>query len=96
MPDTLTIRQPEFSAAFKAHEAQVRVSAGKVASALVAILMPAGVSLDYFVIQSQPHRFYFLWLRILCSILAGFLWYLHMTSFAKKHYKVLGLPLSLG
>jgi signal transduction histidine kinase len=96
MADSLTMQQPEFRTAFLAREQQVRINTGKVASALVLFLMPAGVVLDYFVVTNRPdHRIYFLVLRLVCSVLAAGLWLLHSTAFAQKHYKVLGLPIAL-
>jgi signal transduction histidine kinase len=96
MADSPSIQQSEFRAALLAREQQERISTGKVASALVLFLMPAGVVLDYFVITNQPeHRFDFLVLRLVCSVCAGILWFLHTTAFGQKHYKILGLPIAL-
>src|SRR6266436_9359509 len=90
------MQQQEFRAAFLARENQERINTGKVASALVLFLMPAGVVLDYFVVTNRPdHRVYFLILRLVCSVFAGILWFLHTTVFAQKHYKILGLPIAL-
>ncbi len=86
---------PEFRAAFLAREQQERINTGKVASALVFFLMPAGVSLDHFVISDPAHRFDFLVLRLVSSVLAGLLWYLHTTAFGQRHYRALGLPIAL-
>jgi len=85
----------EFRAAFEAREQQQRANTGKVASALVLFLMPAGVILDYAVVSNAEHRLVFLILRLVCSALAGVLWFLHTTTFGKRHYKTLGLPIAL-
>src|SRR5262245_58754837 len=95
MPSRLSLQSPEFRAAFQAREQQQRINTGKVASVLVLVLMPAGVTLDYFVIRNPAHRLDFLVLRLLCSVLAGVLWFLHTTDFGRKHYRVLGLPIAL-
>ncbi len=87
--------EPEFRAAFLANERQERINTGKVASALVLFLMPAGISLDFFVVHKPAHRAYFLVLRLVVSVLAGFLWYLHTTPFGRRHYKSLGWPIPL-
>jgi two-component system sensor histidine kinase PhcS len=84
---------PDFLKAFTAHEQQERISTGKVASLLVVVLMPLGSIMDWQVYH--PQRWYFLELRILCSILAGALWYLHTTEFGWKRYRRLGIPIAL-
>ncbi|HYG36414.1 MAG TPA: hybrid sensor histidine kinase/response regulator, partial [Clostridia bacterium] len=91
-------QQPEFRAAFQAREQQERLDTGKIASALVLFLMPAGVVLDWFVLEDKnghDYRLVFLFLRLACSALAGLLWFLHTTAFGRKHYKLLGLPIAL-
>jgi two-component system sensor histidine kinase PhcS len=93
MPDPSLINQPEFKAAFLANEQQQRISTGKVASALVMILMPAGVALDYFVYRDEMG--FFLVLRLVCSALAAVLWFLHTTSFGERNCRLLGLPIAL-
>jgi len=96
MPEPTLIQDADFRAAFKAREEQERVNTGKVASALVLVLMPAGVVLDQWVNLADGEHFWtFLLLRLLCSVLAGVLWFLHSTAFGRRHYKVLGLPIAL-
>ena len=88
--------QPEFRAAFLTNEQQERVNTGRVASALVVFLMPAGVVLDAIVYGDQkPLLFEFLILRLACSALAAVLWFLHKTAWGKSHYKLIGLPIAL-
>ncbi len=85
--------QTGFKDAFIADERQERVRSGKVACALVVFLMPAGVALDLFV---YPERWaYFLQLRLLCSVLAGGLWFLHTTASALRYYRFLGTPIAI-
>src|SRR6266567_2838316 len=93
MPEQLTSRDPEFQAAFLANERQERLNTGKVASALVFFLMPAGIILDWFVYRKEVG--FFLALRLGCSAFACVLWWLHTTSFGQRHYKALGLPIAL-
>src|SRR5215475_2545349 len=95
MPDLDRIEQSEFRTAFHLREQEERVDTGKVASALVVFLMPAGVVLDYVVVSNFEHRMMFLALRLICSVLAGILWFLHSTRFGQKHYKLLGPPIAL-
>src|SRR5438105_6188258 len=78
MSSAAALIQPEFREAFRSHERQQRINTGKVASALVFFLMPAGVFLDHFVYPGKTGPF--LELRLLCSAFAGFLWYSHTTA----------------
>jgi signal transduction histidine kinase len=85
--------QPEFQEAFVANERRERVRSGKVACALVVFLMPAGIVLDLYV---YPERWAdFLWLRLLCSVLAAGLWMFHMTPLGVHYYRLLGIPIAL-
>ena len=93
MPDYPTLGDPGFRAAFLDNERQERVNTGKVASALVVILMPVGIVLDLWV-YPKYWRF-FVVLRLVCSVLAGVLWFLYTTPFGEKHHRVLGLPIAL-
>jgi two-component system, sensor histidine kinase PhcS len=93
MTDKPAFTDPDFAKAFAAHERQERISTGKVASILVLFLMPLGSTMDWLV---YPHQWgYFLELRILCSLLAGLLWYWHTTEIGQRHYRRLGLPIAL-
>jgi signal transduction histidine kinase len=92
MPDALT-NDPNFAEAFIAHEREQRIYTGKIACLLVVFLMPVGFCLDYFV---YPQRLdFFLVLRLICSVLAAGLFYVHTTEFAQKHYRLLGVPIAL-
>src|SRR6266481_623404 len=83
----------EFRAAFLANERQVRINTGKLACALVFVLMPFGVSLDYFVYPE--HLWEFFKLRLCCSLLITGVWALHYAPVARKRYPVVGLPIVL-
>jgi signal transduction histidine kinase len=85
--------QPEFRQAFAANEREERIKSGKVASALVIVLMPAGVILDLFVYPARVADF--LHLRLLCSALGAGLWALHKTSFGVAYYRLLGIPIAI-
>src|SRR6266481_4117468 len=93
MSNAALMIQPKFREAFRAHERQQRINTGKVASLLVAILMPAGVVLDFFVYRDELVPF--LGLRLICATLAASLWYLHGTALGQKYYRLLGLPIAL-
>jgi two-component system sensor histidine kinase PhcS len=92
MADLASTHTPEFRAAFLANERAERLRTGKVASLLVAVLMPAGITLDFFCYRSELNTF--LLVRLLCSALALGLWYLHTLSWAERNYKLLGLPIA--
>jgi signal transduction histidine kinase len=82
---------PEFKQAFLDNERQVRINTGKLACALVVVLMPFGVLLDYAVYPDKAA--YFFILRLLCSVLVGIVWLLHGTSWGRDHYEAMGLPI---
>ena len=93
MNDHPTFSDAAFAKAYAVHEQQERISTGKVASLLVVVLMPLGSIMDWLVYY--PQRWEFFQLRILCSILAGALWYLHTMEFGRRHYRKLGIPIAL-
>jgi signal transduction histidine kinase len=93
MAENPTLSNRDFAEAFVANERQERLRTGKVASVLVVVLMPLGSVMDWLVYH--PQRWYFLELRILCSVLAAGLWYLHTTELGQKHYRWLGIPIAL-
>jgi signal transduction histidine kinase len=82
----------EFKKAFISRERQDRIRSGKVACALVMVLMPAGVILDVFVYPERVREFF--QLRLICSVLAAAWWALHQTSFGLRHYRLLGVPIA--
>jgi two-component system, sensor histidine kinase PhcS len=85
--------QPGFRDAFIADERQERIRSGKIGCLTVIFLMPAGVVLDLFV---YPDRWAdFLKLRLLCSVLAAGLLFLHTTRFGYRYYRFLGIPIAI-
>jgi signal transduction histidine kinase len=93
MPKDVQLNNPDFKAAFLTSERQERINTGKVAAALVVFLMPAGVTLDFAMYKDEVGRF--LALRLICSALAGVIWFLHTIPFGQRHYRLLGLPIAL-
>jgi len=93
MTESIKTSSPEFQEAFQANEREDRISTVKVGSALVFFLMPAGTLLDHYVYPEQAPAF--LYLRLLCSALVAFFWYLHTTPFGRRHYRYLGLAIPL-
>ncbi|MEO7297397.1 MAG: ATP-binding protein [Verrucomicrobiota bacterium] len=91
--DPQLIASPEFKEAYRANEQVERIQTGKIASALVVFLMPAGMTLDFFVYRAMVPQF--LMLRLACSALAAVVWFLHTTEFGKRNYRWLGLPIPL-
>lgn len=82
-----------FRAAFEAHEQQARVNTGKIAAALVVVLMPFGASLDLAVYKPQWE--FFLMLRLCCAALAGVIWFLQTRPFGQRHHRPLGYLIAL-
>lgn len=77
-----------FRAAFEAHDQRDRLNTGKVAAVLVAVLMPFGASLDFFVYKERWE--FFLMLRLCCAVLAGGIWFLLGRPFGQRHHRPLG------
>ena len=71
-------------------EATERLHSGKVACALVIFLMPAGITLDWFVYRDQVP--FFLLLRLICSALTAGLLALHFRNWEARQYRLFGLP----
>src|ERR1700761_3612904 len=79
---------PIFQKTFNEQERQDRISNSKLASFLAIILMPAGMSLDYFVYPQ--HLWIFLAVRILASCLIGLVWCWFLLG-QEKHDRVFGV-----
>ena len=88
-----TPHEEEFQQAFISNERQERIHSGKVACALVMVLMPAGVILDFFMYPDRVREFFHL--RLICSGLAAAWLALHQTSFGLRHYRLLGVPIAI-
>ncbi|MEO7298228.1 MAG: ATP-binding protein [Verrucomicrobiota bacterium] len=84
---------PEFKETYRIHELRERIHAGKVGSALVVFLMPAGVTLDFFVYRDRVPEFFAL--RLACSVVAAMMWFLYTKSFGQKHHRLLGMAIVL-
>lgn len=82
-----------FTEAFRANERQERINTGRIACILVVFLMPLGATLDFFVYPGQ--LVYFLKLRLLCSLLAGIIWFLFTTPLSLRYYRILGLAVAI-
>ncbi len=78
---------PEFRAAWQANEREVRVRTGKLACALVIVLMPVGAVLDWLVLGHFDAVFF--GLRALCSMLVGGVLALHYLNFTIGYYRML-------
>ena len=77
--------------AFAENERTVRIQNYRTACILAAFFMPAGITLDLAV---YPKLWLpFLGVRLICSALLLFIWWLVKTPFGQKHYQVLGLTL---
>ena len=87
------IESAEFREALQAHERAERSHTGRIASLLVVFLMPAGITLDYFVYPGHVGQF--LVLRLLCSALGLLLWFLHTTEIGLRYRRFLGVPIAI-
>ena len=84
------MNQTEVQIAFAEYDRQERIRNSKLGAVLAVIMMPAGAALDYFVYG--PERLWeFLKLRLLCSLLVGVVWFMFLTPFGKKHYRIFGM-----
>jgi general stress protein CsbA len=75
----------EVKAAFFEYNCGVRITNTKVAFILVMILLPIGVSLDYFVYPEQCGFFFVL--RLICAVVAMAFWWGLGTSFGLRHFR---------
>jgi len=88
MPETSPLTLSEIHDAFAVYERRVRITNYKVGCALAFIFMPAGSSLDFYVYRG--HFFEFLKLRLLCSALLAFIWFLLESEIGIRFYRFLG------
>lgn len=75
----------EVKAAFFEYNCGVRITNTKIAFILVMILLPVGVSLDYFV-YPELCGFFFV-LRLICAVVAGACWRVLGTDFGRRHFR---------
>jgi signal transduction histidine kinase len=77
-----------FQEAFKRQERQDRIGNSKLATVLSIVLMPAGLTLDYFVYPQ--HLWLFFTIRVMASCLMGLMWlWFYLTG--EKHDRVFGV-----
>lgn len=77
--------------AFTENERVIRIRNYRAACILAAVFMPAGVTLDYVVYPGEWEAF--LGVRLICSVLLLFIWWLVKTPFGQRHYQALGMTL---
>jgi signal transduction histidine kinase len=85
--------QTGFREAFLADERHERVRSGRVACALVSVLVPLGWTLDLAIYPN--HAAAFLGLRLLCSVLSVAIWWLYYTPLAAKYHRFMGMTVAL-
>ena len=88
MPSDL---EKEVHQAFAEYDRDVTINNFKVACVIGAILMPAGVSLDWYVYHNKWLPF--LQLRLLCSVLIAVFLAVLLTTFGRRNYRYLGVTL---
>jgi signal transduction histidine kinase len=81
----------EVQQAFAEYDRNVTVNNFKVACVIGAVLMPAGVVLDYFVYPKMVWTF--LQLRLLCSVLIAVFLAILLTAFGRRNYRFFGVTL---
>ncbi len=81
--------ESELRKSYFEYNRDVRILNSKAGCMLVVVLMPAGLSLDYFVYPDKV--LFFFTLRIVCSVMALGLWGLLSLPIGRKHFRVLGM-----
>ena len=84
----------EIREAFVDHDRRVIIDNIKVGCVIGAVLMPVGVVLDYCCV-SEDKFWFFLQLRLLCSVLIGVFWAIVVTPLGHKHPRKLGVTLAM-
>lgn len=78
---------PAIQAAYQENDQAYRVAESKIGCIVALILVPAGISLDYFV---YPEFFgFFSIMRIACNVIVALILILHFTSLGKNHIRLL-------
>jgi signal transduction histidine kinase len=97
MSDVLPISSSRLNSAFLDYERPIRLRYLKFACLMALIFMPLGFSLDYFVYGGRyPGAIWsFLWLRLLCSVLLGFVWLVLHFRPGRLAYRYYGLLVAL-
>jgi two-component system, sensor histidine kinase PhcS len=91
----MPFRDRQFAETLAAQEREQRIRTNKVAALLVAVLMPAGVTLDWFVYRHQGFVVPFLILRLISSVLAVGIWFLLSTPQGQKHHRSIAISIAL-
>ncbi len=73
--------------AYRTTEFAYRIVESKIGCIIALLLVPAGVSLDYFIYPNFLTLFFFL--RLLCDIVIGIVFALHFTNIGQKNIKAL-------
>jgi signal transduction histidine kinase len=84
---------PEIARAFHEYDRQVKISNIKIGCIIGAVLMPAGIGLDYAVYPALVPSF--LKVRLLCSVLIGLFWLIVASPVGQRHYRTLGVTLAM-
>lgn len=81
----------EVQDAFAEYDRDVTINNFKVACVIGAVLMPAGLVLDYYMYHDKVVQFF--QLRLLCSVLIGAFLGILITPFGRRNYRFLGVTL---
>lgn len=96
MPDFNSKNHDAIQKAFHEHERDVWIRNFRIACILAAIFVLAGYSLDVLVYGNHPEKTrWFMFYRVVCSLLCILFWWLVRTPVGLRNYRVLGLVLPL-
>src|SRR3954469_980201 len=94
MNSSTTSNPAEIKQAFQEWDRVATIYNFRLACYLGILLMPAGVILDAYV-YGERYMPELLAIRLLCSALIGVFLAVLLTTFAQKHYRVLGVALAM-
>jgi signal transduction histidine kinase len=83
----LLAQDPVLTSAYREYDRRLRLRYSKASCVLVGVLVPAGVSLDYFMYPSMSREFFVARLAVALVALAVFT--LHQTAFGARHVQPL-------
>ncbi len=95
MNNKTPLKDDDFLETLATHEREQRIRTNKVAALLVAVLMPAGVTLDWVVYGAKGFVWPFLILRLISSVFATGIWFLLATQTGHRHHRFIGILIAL-
>ena len=93
MPGEPVDKSQEIARAYAENDRKVTVNNIQIGCIVGMVLMPAGVTLDWFVYKEWVWKF--LGLRLLCSLLIGLFWLVVVSPWGRRHHRALGVTLAM-